>query len=129
VRICLFAYQKVSARNAALGASRFPAANASVSPLHARSSATLRFWLLDEATSALDAESEKVAQAALTKAASSGDRITIAVVHRLSTIKDANLICVFLVGKIVEAGTHSELLEKDQLYAKTRQAQSLDLAV
>ena len=67
-----------------------------------------RLLLLDEATSALDTESERVVQAALEKAQSG--RTTIAVAHRLSTIKDANLICVFAKGKVAEMGTHSHLL-------------------
>lgn len=88
-----------------------------------------KILLLDEATSALDTESEKVVQAALAEAAASADRITVAVAHRLSTIKDADLICVFLGGKIVEAGTHDELLNRGTLYAKMCQAQSLDRAL
>ncbi|KAL6410726.1 putative abc transporter protein [Ilyonectria robusta] len=56
--------------------------------------------LLDEATSALDTDSERVVQAALSTAAKSRQRITIAVAHRLSTIKDADRIYVFYGGKI-----------------------------
>ncbi|UZP40995.1 hypothetical protein NXS19_008811 [Fusarium pseudograminearum] len=82
--------------------------------------------LLDEATSALDTESEKIVQGALAEAAKKGDRITIAVAHRLSTIKDADKICVFLGGKITEAGTHQELLAQGGLYRKMCEAQALD---
>ncbi|CAG7556714.1 unnamed protein product [Fusarium equiseti] len=82
--------------------------------------------LLDEATSALDTESEKIVQNALAEAAKEGDRITIAVAHRLSTIKDADKICVFLGGKITEAGTHQELLAQGGLYRKMCEAQALD---
>ncbi|KAL6913402.1 hypothetical protein FSHL1_011078 [Fusarium sambucinum] len=82
--------------------------------------------LLDEATSALDTESEKIVQGALAEAAKEGDRITIAVAHRLSTIKDADKICVFLGGKITEAGTHQELLAQGGLYRKMCEAQALD---
>ncbi|CAH0055791.1 unnamed protein product [Clonostachys solani] len=82
--------------------------------------------LLDEATSALDTESERVIQASLMEAASTGDRITIAVAHRLSTVREANRIFVFYNGRIVEAGTHSELIEKDGMYAKMCEAQRLD---
>ncbi|KAF6806884.1 ATP-binding cassette sub-family B member 5 [Colletotrichum sojae] len=85
--------------------------------------------LLDEATSALDTESEKVVQEALMQAAVSGDRITIAVAHRLSTIRDADRICVFYGGRIVEAGTHSELINQGGMYKKMCEAQSLDKAV
>ncbi|KAM5345029.1 hypothetical protein ACJ41O_010891 [Fusarium nematophilum] len=82
--------------------------------------------LLDEATSALDTESEKIVQGALAEAAKEGDRITIAVAHRLSTIKDADKICVFLGGKITEAGTHQELIAQGGLYRKMCEAQALD---
>ncbi|EOO00382.1 putative abc transporter protein [Phaeoacremonium minimum UCRPA7] len=85
--------------------------------------------LLDEATSALDTESERVVQAALMKAAAHGDRITIAVAHRLSTIKNADRICVFYGGKIVEAGTHDELVELGGMYRQMCEAQSLEKAV
>lgn len=82
--------------------------------------------LLDEATSALDTESEKIVQSALAEAAKKGDRITIAVAHRLSTIKDADVICVFYGGKIVEMGTHGELISAGGMYKKMCEAQSLD---
>lgn len=82
--------------------------------------------LLDEATSALDTESERVVQRALADAASTGDRITVAVAHRLSTVKNANRICVFHGGDIVEAGTHEELLALGKMYKKMCEAQSLD---
>ncbi|KAK2026093.1 ABC transporter [Colletotrichum zoysiae] len=82
--------------------------------------------LLDEATSALDTESEKVVQSALAEAAKKGDRITIAVAHRLSTVKDADLICVFFGGRIVEMGTHAELLARGGMYSEMCAAQSLE---
>ncbi|KAI9148798.1 Leptomycin B resistance pmd1 [Paramyrothecium foliicola] len=81
--------------------------------------------LLDEATSALDTESEKVVQNALDKAAGTGSRITIAVAHRLSTIKHADLICVFDGGRIIESGTHSELLAQGGTYQKMCEAQAV----
>ncbi|KAJ0282392.1 hypothetical protein COL940_005141 [Colletotrichum noveboracense] len=84
-----------------------------------------RVLLLDEATSALDTQSERVVQEALNQAASSGERITIAVAHRLSTIRHADVICVFHGGRIVEKGTHEELLAKGPLYKKMCEAQSL----
>lgn len=85
-----------------------------------------RILLLDEATSALDTESEKVVQAALAEAAKDGDRITVAVAHRLSTIKDADVICVFYGGRIAEIGTHAELVAQGGMYRKMCEAQALD---
>ncbi|WYZ38615.1 hypothetical protein EsH8_III_000529 [Colletotrichum jinshuiense] len=85
-----------------------------------------RILLLDEATSALDTESEKIVQRALNEAASDGERITIAVAHRLSTVKDADMICVFYGGRIVEAGTHSQLVAKGGMYKKMCEAQNLE---
>lgn len=82
--------------------------------------------LLDEATSALDTESEKIVQRALAEAAKEGDRITFAVAHRLSTIKDADVICVFYAGKIAEMGTHEELIAQGGMYRKMCEAQALD---
>lgn len=86
-----------------------------------------RLLLLDEATSALDTESEKVVQAALEKAKSG--RTTIAVAHRLSTIKDADMIIVFARGRIVESGTHQELLSRRGVYYEMCLGQSLDRSI
>ena len=80
--------------------------------------------LLDEATSALDSESEKVVQAALDEAAKG--RTTIAVAHRLSTIQNADIIYVFDQGKIVESGTHDELIEKRDIYYQLVRMQDLE---
>ncbi|KAL4770774.1 P-loop containing nucleoside triphosphate hydrolase protein [Aspergillus nidulans var. acristatus] len=82
-----------------------------------------KILLLDEATSALDSESEKVVQAALDAAARG--RTTIAVAHRLSTIQKADVIYVFDQGKIVESGTHSELVHKKGRYYELVNLQSL----
>jgi len=82
--------------------------------------------LLDEATSALDTESEKMVQSSLADAAKDGDRITIAVAHRLSTIKDADVISVFHAGRVAESGTHAELITAGGLYRKMCEAQNLD---
>lgn len=84
--------------------------------------------LLDEATSALDTESERIVQAALMDAATSSTRITVAVAHRLSTVRHADCIFVFMGGRIMEAGSHSELLAQGQIYKKMCEAQSLDSA-
>ncbi|RYP43462.1 hypothetical protein DL770_011677 [Monosporascus sp. CRB-9-2] len=85
--------------------------------------------LLDEATSALDTESEKIVQAALGSAAKDGKRTTIAVAHRLSTIKEADRIFVFQAGRIVEAGSHVELLAKRSIYYEMCKGQALDKAL
>ncbi|KAL5044569.1 hypothetical protein BDW71DRAFT_185798 [Aspergillus fruticulosus] len=85
-----------------------------------------KILLLDEATSALDTESEKIVQRALEEAAKDGDRITVAVAHRLSTIKDADVICVFFGGKITEMGTHRDLVARGGLYSRMCEAQALD---
>lgn len=79
--------------------------------------------LLDEATSALDSESEQVVQAALDKPAKG--RTTIAVAHRLSTIQKADRIYVFDLGRIVEEGTHADLMKNNGRYAELVKLQSL----
>ncbi|TQV90758.1 lipid A export ATP-binding/permease protein msbA [Cordyceps javanica] len=85
---------------------------------------TPRLLLLDEATSALDSESEKVVKEALDRAAAG--RTTIAVAHRLSTIRDADTIVVFGKGRVVERGTHEELIAQKGVYYEMVLGQSLD---
>ena len=75
-----------------------------------------RILLLDEATSALDAESESLVQHAL--ATLRQGRTTIIVAHRLSTVRDADLVVALADGVAVEQGTHAELLHHDGLYAR-----------
>ena len=79
--------------------------------------------ILDEATSALDTESEKLVQEALDRLTST--RTTIAIAHRLSTLKNADEICVMHEGKIVERGKHEELLKIDGYYKKLNDMQAL----
>ncbi|PLB53566.1 P-loop containing nucleoside triphosphate hydrolase protein [Aspergillus steynii IBT 23096] len=88
-----------------------------------------RVLLLDEATSALDTESERLVQEALDRADQSSGRTTIAVAHRLSTIRNADIIFVFSNGKIVEAGNHEELQRRRGVYHELCMAQSLDKTV
>ena len=78
--------------------------------------------ILDEATSALDSESEKLVQEALEHLMS--DRTTLVVAHRLSTIKHADLICVVHEGRIVERGTHDQLLALGGYYTKLVEMQA-----
>ena len=82
-----------------------------------------RILLLDEATSALDAESEAAVQEALARLRAG--RTTIVVAHRLSTVRDADLVVAMADGAAVEQGSHAELLARDGLYARLVSAQAL----
>lgn len=82
--------------------------------------------ILDEATSALDTESEKIVQAALDRLMEG--RTAVVIAHRLSTVRNADDIVVIDHGKIVEEGTHTELLAKNGLYASLYAVQFKDKA-
>ena len=80
--------------------------------------------ILDEATSALDAESERLVQRAIANLVR--DRTTLVIAHRLSTIRRADAIVVMEAGRIIEIGTHSELLTKGGQYRKLYELQFAD---
>ena len=80
--------------------------------------------LLDEATSALDTESEKIVQEAMNNL--SENKTTLTIAHRLSTIKSSDLIYVIDKGKIVEKGTHQQLINMDNVYKKLCDQQTLN---
>jgi len=82
-----------------------------------------RILLLDEATSALDTESEAAVQAALARLRQG--RTTIVIAHRLSTVRDANLVVTMADGRAAETGTHAALLAANGLYARLVRSQAL----
>jgi ATP-binding cassette subfamily C protein CydCD len=72
--------------------------------------------ILDEATSHLDAVNEQAVRSALDRLKT--DRTTIVIAHRLSTIRDADLIVVLNRGRVIESGTHGDLVARGGLYAQ-----------
>jgi ABC transporter, ATP-binding protein, msbA family len=80
--------------------------------------------VLDEATSALDTESERLVQNALENMMK--HRTSIVIAHRLSTIQNADLIVVMQKGRIVEQGTHSELIQKNGMYKRLVEMQTIE---
>jgi subfamily B ATP-binding cassette protein MsbA len=85
-----------------------------------------RVLLLDEATSALDAENEAAVQVALARLRAG--RTTIVIAHRLSMVRDADLVVAMADGRAVETGTHGSLLALDGLYARLVKSQALGVA-
>ncbi len=83
--------------------------------------------ILDEATSSLDSENEALIQAALTPLIKG--RTSLVIAHRLSTIVQADLILVVEDGRIVESGSHEELIQKDGLYNRLYKTQFRESAV
>ncbi|CAJ1330428.1 unnamed protein product [Effrenium voratum] len=93
-------------------------AKCAISRLRNEISNTFAVLLLDEATSALDAASERQVQKALDDLLEAGGRTTIVIAHRLSTVRHAQKICVLDKGKLVEEGTHEDLMQKKGAYEK-----------
>ena len=81
--------------------------------------------ILDEATSAVDTRTEEIIQRNLNQV--KDGRMTVAVAHRLSTIRDADVILVLVEGVVVERGTHNDLLSRDGVYADLWAVQTGDL--
>ena len=99
----------------------FPAANASGSRSRGLCQIDPRILILDEATSSVDTETEREIQMALENLIRG--RTTLAIAHRLSTLRRADRLVVLQGGRIVEIGNHQELLERPGVYARLHQAQ------
>ena len=109
-------------RTSASAGSCSPAASASASPSPAPSCTNPRILILDEATSSVDTETEMLIQEALERLVA--NRTTFAIAHRLSTLRQADKILVLEHGRLVELGTHDDLLDGDGLYSRLCKLQS-----
>ena len=85
-----------------------------------------KILIFDEATSALDAESENQVQSAIDNVIKSHHITTIIIAHRLCTVRNADMILFLSKGKIVEKGTHKELIEMDGEYKKLVKRQLIE---
>ncbi|HWP18007.1 MAG TPA: lipid A export permease/ATP-binding protein MsbA [Burkholderiaceae bacterium] len=83
-----------------------------------------RIWVFDEATSALDSESERIVQQSIEQW--HGEKTLILIAHRLSTVRNADCIYVMSDGRVVESGTHKELMDRGGLYAGMVAAQAME---
>lgn len=88
-----------------------------------------KILLLDESTSALDSESEQIVQEALDTVVADQRRTTIVIAHRLSTIRNADMIAVVDAGRIVEQGTHDDLIALEGQYFHLVEAQKTKISV
>ena len=104
-----------STRSSAIAARCSPAVSASASRSRARCCKNAPILILDEATSALDTESN--ARSRISSSSSCANRTTLVIAHRLSTVEKADRIVVMDGGRLVETGTHAELLARDGQYA------------
>lgn len=83
-----------------------------------------RIWVFDEATSALDTESERIVQQSIEQW--HGEKTLILIAHRLSTVRNADIIYVLADGRLLESGRHEELMSKNGLYASMVRAQAME---
>ncbi|GIX25913.1 MAG: lipid A export ATP-binding/permease protein MsbA [Caldimonas sp.] len=85
-----------------------------------------RIWVFDEATSALDTESERIVQQSIEQW--HGEKTLILIAHRLSTVRNADIIYVLAEGRVLESGRHDDLMQRNGLYASMVRAQALGVS-